>query len=103
MKGIYQIRVYTKPTAMGSKGRHDLSSLKLVAPADGHHVKADLAKSITIEDHATVKHECGLFHCVIHGTPVDVSELFPFRRDDDRLAVLGSGECRVGNGNLVLD
>jgi hypothetical protein len=79
------------------------SDLEFVAPADGHHLEADLAKSITIKDHATVKHERGLFHGVIHGTPVDDLELFPFRRDDDRFAVLRSRKRRVGNRNLLLD
>jgi hypothetical protein len=79
------------------------SDLELVAPADGHHLEADLAKGIPIEDHATIKHERGLFHGVIHGAPVDVSELFPFRRDYDRLAVLRSRKRRVGNCNLLLD
>jgi hypothetical protein len=62
-----------------------------------------LAKSIAIEDHSAVKHERGLFHGVIHGAPVDVSKLFPFRRDDDRLAVLRSRKRRVSNGDLFLD
>lgn len=90
---------------VGQKDVCDLcsSDLELVAPADGHHLEADLAKGIAIEDHATVKHERGLFHGVIHGAPVDVSELLPFRRDDDRLAVLGSRKRRVGNRNLLLD
>ena len=79
------------------------SDLELVAPADGRHLEANLAKSIAIEDHATIKHERGLFHGVIHGAPVDVSELFPFRRDYDRLAVLRSRKRRVGNRNLLLD
>jgi hypothetical protein len=30
-------------------------------------------------------------------------ELFPFRRDYDRLAVLRSRKRRVGNRNLLLD
>jgi hypothetical protein len=79
------------------------SDLELVAPADGHHLEADLAKSIAIEDHATIKHERGLFHGVIHGAPVDVLELFPFCGDDDRLAILRSRKRRVGNRNLLLD
>ena len=79
------------------------SDLELVAPADGRHLEADLAKSIAIEDHATVKDERRLFHGVIHGAPVDVSELFPFCRDDDCLAVLRSRKGRVGNRNLLLD
>jgi hypothetical protein len=79
------------------------SVLELVAPADGRHLEADLAKSIAIEDHATIKHERGLFHGVVHGAPVDVSELFPFRRDDDRLAILRGRKRRVGNRDLLLD
>jgi hypothetical protein len=79
------------------------SDLELVASTDGHHLEADLAKSIAIENHATVKHERGLFHGVIHGGPVDVPELFPFRRDDDRFAVLRSRQRRVGNRDLLLD
>ena len=77
---------------MGKRVCVDLcsSNLELVAPADGDHLEADLAKSIAVENHATIKNERGLFHRVVHGGPVDVSELFPFRRDDDRFAVLRS-------------
>ena len=79
------------------------SDLVLVAPTNGRHLEADLAKSIAIEDHATVKDKRGLFHGVIHGAPVNVSELFPLCRDDDRLAILCSRKGRVGNRNLLLD
>jgi hypothetical protein len=80
-----------------------LCSLELVAPADGHYIEADLAKGIAIENHATIKHERGLLHRVVHGAPVDVSELFPFSRDDDRLTVLRSRERCFGDRNLLLD
>ena len=80
-----------------------MRSLELVAPANGHHPEADLAKGIAVEDHTTIKHERGLLHRVIHGAPVDVLELFPFSRDDDRLAVLRCRERRVGNRNLLFD
>jgi hypothetical protein len=78
-------------------------SLKLVAPADGHHIEADLAEGITVEDHTTIKDERRLFHRVIHGAPVDVSELFPFSRDDDRFTVLRGRERCFGDRDLLLD
>lgn len=80
-----------------------LCSLEFVAPADGHHVEADLAKGITVEDHTTIEHERRFFHRVIYGAPVDVSELFPFCRDDDRLTVLRGRERCFGDRDLLLD
>jgi len=56
-------------------------SKKLVAPADGHHVKTDLAKSIAVEDRAG-------FFIVSYTVRQSMSwNFFPFRRDDDRVAV----------------
>ena len=49
------------------------------------------------------QHEHGVFRGFSHGTPADVTELFPFRRDDDSLAVLRSRKGRVGNRDLLLD
>lgn len=62
--------------------------LELVPSANGHDLEADLAKGIAVENHAPVKNERGFVHGVIHGAPIDVAEFFPFRRDDDRLAIL---------------
>ena len=81
----------------------NLCSLEFVTPADSHHVEADLAKGIAVEDHATVKHERGLFHRVIHCAPVDVSKFFPFSRDDDRLTILRGRERCLGDCDLLLD
>lgn len=78
-------------------------SLELVAPANGHHIEADLAEGIAVEDHTAIKDERGLFHRVIHGTPVDVSELFPFSRDDDRFTVLRGRKRCFGDRNLLFD
>jgi hypothetical protein len=65
-------------------------TLKLVSSANGHHLEADLAKGIAVEDHAPIKHERGFFHRVVHGAPVDLPELLPLGRDDDRFTVLRS-------------
>lgn len=81
----------------------DLRSLQVVAPTNGYHLEADVSKGIAVKDHATIKHERGLFHRVIHGAPIDVSELLPFSRNDDRLAVLRGRERCVGDRNLLLD
>jgi hypothetical protein len=64
--------------------------LKLVSSANGHHLETDLAKGIAVKDHAPIKHERGFLHRVVHGAPVNVPELLPLGRDDDRFAVLGS-------------
>lgn len=80
-----------------------LGPLELVAASDGHHLEADLAKRITIEEHASIKHERRLIHRVVHGLPVDVTELFPFGRNDDCLAVLGSREGSLGDCDLFFD
>jgi hypothetical protein len=84
-------------------GVHDLTPLELVAPTDRHYLEADLAKGITIEDHAPIKHKRGLVHGVVHGFPVDLPELLPFRRDNDRFTVLSSRERCLGNRDLLLD
>lgn len=81
----------------------DLRSLQIVASADGYYLEADLSKDIAVEDHATIKHERGLFHRVIHGAPVDVSELLPFSRNDDRFTVLRGRERCVSDSNLLFD
>lgn len=80
-----------------------IGPLELVAAANGHYLKADLAKRITIEEHASIKHERRLIHRVVHGAPIDVTELFPFGRNDDCLTVLRSREGCLGDGDLFFD
>ena len=80
-----------------------LGPLELVAAADGHHLEADLAKRIIIEEHASIKHERRLIHRVVHSGPVDVTELFPFGRNDDCLTVLRSLEGGLGDRDLFFD
>lgn len=80
-----------------------MGPLELVATANGHHLETDLAKRITIEQHASIKHESRLIHRVVHRAPVDVAELFPFGRDDDCLTVLRSREGSLGDCNLFFD
>jgi len=80
-----------------------MGPLGFVAAANGHHLEADLAKRITIEEHASIKHERRLIHRVVDCAPVDVAELFPFGRDDDCLTVLCSREGSLGDCNLFFD
>jgi hypothetical protein len=61
-----------------------------VAAANGHHLEANLAKGITVQEHAAIKHERGLVHGLVHDAPVNVTELGPFGRNDDGLTVLCS-------------
>jgi hypothetical protein len=75
----------------------------LVAAANGHYLEANLAKRVTVEEHAPIKHERGLVHRLVHGAPVDVTELCPFRCNDDGLTVLRSLERSLGDGDLFLD
>jgi len=80
-----------------------MGPLELVSTANGHHLETDLAKRITIEQHASIKHERRLIHRVVHCAPVNVAELFPFGRDDDCLTVLRSRESSLGDCNLFFD
>ena len=82
---------------------YDLHPLELVTPADCYYIETNLAKGIAIEDHAPIKHERRLVHRVIHGAPVDVSELFPFSRNDNRLTLLRRRERCVCDRDLLLD
>jgi hypothetical protein len=75
----------------------------LVAAANGHYLEANLAKRVTVEEHSSIKHERGLVHRLVHGAPVDVTELRPFRCNDDGLAVLGGRKRSLGDGDLFLD
>jgi len=68
-----------------------LKALERVTPANGHDLEANLAKNIGIEYHAPIKYECGLFHRVVNGGPVQGLELAPLCGDDNRIAVLCSG------------
>lgn len=80
-----------------------LGSLELVAATDGHHLEADLAKRIAVEEHASIKHERRLVHRLVHGGPVDVTEFFPFSRNNDRLTVLRGRERSLGDCDLFFD
>lgn len=84
---------------LGKQERH----LECVAATYGEHLEADAAKALAIENHAPVKHERGLLHCIVHRGPIDVAEFFPLRRDHDRLTVLSGCERRVGDRHLFLD
>src|SRR6266850_5190095 len=72
----------------------------LVAAANGYYPEANLAKRVTVEEHAPIKHERGLVHRLVHGAPVDVTEFRPFRCNDDGLAVLRGRKRSLGDGDL---
>lgn len=111
MSGIHEIRVNVKRSGMclreHSKQRNEMSvsvlGSLLVAAANGHYLEANLAKRVTVEEHAPIKHERGLVHRLVHGAPVDVTELRPFRCNDDGLAVLRGLERSLGDRDLFLD
>ena len=62
--------------------------LEFVAAAYGRHLEADLAQGLAVKNHAPVKYERGLFHGIVHGTPINIAEFIPLRRNYDRVAVL---------------
>lgn len=67
------------------------------------HLEADLPQLVRIDEQAAVKDERRLGHVIIHGLPIDLTELLPLCRNYNCLLLLARLKGRVSDGNLLLD
>ena len=51
-------------------------------------LEANLGKLFRIKEKPTIENEGRLVHVIVNSLPVDVSELFPFRRNNDSFSIL---------------
>ena len=78
--------------------RHTLS-----VNIDETHGEPDLAELLRVEDKTSVKDERGLGHLVVDDLPVDLLELLPLGRDDDRLGLLRCLDRGGSESDRLLD
>ena len=78
-------------------------AVKHLGTTDLLDLEANSAESGCVEDETAVEDESRLLHRVVDLLPVEVLELLPLGRDDDRLGLLRCLNRRGGDSDRLLD
>ena len=77
--------------------------LDLLTTADGLDREANLPELLRIDDQSAIEDKGGFVHALVYRLPVNLTELLPFRGDDDSFGVLASIKSRGRDGYLLFD